>query len=187
MQNSVPELQALKEQILALKASLTRLTAGVGDERLLVRPNPGTWSAAECLDHLNITGRESVVLVDEAIENLETERSKSGGPFRPRLLVRLFIRATEPPARFKTKTGAAFLPPALLEPSIVKSEFLTLQDAFLGQLERMNGLDITGVKVRSPFARWLRYTLYEWLLVLLAHERRHLWQAERALENHPKV
>ena len=50
----------------------------------------------------------------------------------------------------------------------------------------MNGLDITGVKVRSPFARWLRYTLYEWLLVLLAHERRHLWQAERVLENLPK-
>ena len=182
MQNPAPELQTLKEQILAVKESSARLTAGVSNERLLARPNPGTWSAAECLDHLNITGRESVVLVDEAIATLEARNLKSDGPFRPRLLVRLFIRATEPPARFKTKTGAAFLPPALLEPSAVKNGFLALQNEFLGQLERMNGLDITSVKVRSPFARWLRYTLYEWLLVLLAHERRHLWQAERALE-----
>ena len=120
MQSSAPELQALREQILAVKESFTRLTVGVSDERLLARLNSGAWSAAECLDHLNITGLESVVLVDEAVATLEAGNLKSDGPFRPRLLVRLFVRATEPPARFKTKTGAAFLPPALLEPSAVK-------------------------------------------------------------------
>ena len=129
MQSSAP-VQALSEQVLAAKASFMRLTAGVGDERLLARPSPGAWSAAECLDHLNITGRESVVLVDKAIAELEAKSLKSDGPFRPRLLVRLFIQATEPPARFKARTGAAFSPPVGLEPEAVKSEFLAYIPSF---------------------------------------------------------
>ncbi len=181
VQTLAPELQALKNQILALEERAARLTAGVSDEALLRRPASGTWSIAECLDHLNITGRRSVALVDKAAAELRAKNLRSGGPFRPRLFVKLFIRATEPPARFKTKTGAAFVPGAL-EPDAVKREFLALQKEFLRQLEALNGLELSRARVRSPFAGWLSYTLYEWLLVLLAHERRHLWQAEKALE-----
>jgi hypothetical protein len=37
--------------------------------------------------------------------------------------------------------------------------------------------------VRSPFAP-VRYTPLEWALVVAAHGRRHLWQAEQALRGH---
>ena len=177
-----PELQALKNQIEALEERFARLVVGVSDEKLLERPAPDAWSAAECLDHLNITGRRSVALVDEAVRELEAKNLKSDGPFRLRLFVKLFLRTVEPPARLKTRTGAAFSPPAGLEPEAVKREFSALQKEFLGELEALNGYDLNRVRVRSPFARWLRYTLFEWLTVLLAHERRHLWQAERALD-----
>jgi hypothetical protein len=43
----------------------------------------------------------------------------------------------------------------------------------------MDGLDVTTIRVTSPFNASLRYSAYSALHILAAHERRHLWQAER--------
>ena len=46
----------------------------------------------------------------------------------------------------------------------------------------MDGLDITRIRVTSPFNTSLRYSAYSALHILAAHERRHLWQAENVRE-----
>ena len=42
------------------------------------------------------------------------------------------------------------------------------------------GQDVNGIV--SPFDGRLRYNLYSCLTILPAHQHRHLWQAERVLE-----
>ena len=44
------------------------------------------------------------------------------------------------------------------------------------------GVDLGRARVRSPFFRLLRTSADESFRILLAHNRRHLWQARRALE-----
>jgi hypothetical protein len=42
-----------------------------------------------------------------------------------------------------------------------------------------SGIESTSVRFRNPFVPLLRFTVGTGLLVINAHDRRHLWQAER--------
>jgi hypothetical protein len=55
---------------------------------------------------------------------------------------------------------------------------------FVDRLRQANGLDLARAKVRSPTYAWLRFSLGSGFALMLAHERRHLWQA-RNVVNHP--
>jgi hypothetical protein len=54
-----------------------------------------------------------------------------------------------------------------------------LQGELLVRLERGAGLALDRQPVVSAFNARLRYNLYAAFCVLTAHQRRHLWQAER--------
>lgn len=43
-------------------------------------------------------------------------------------------------------------------------------------------LPLDRIKIASPFDRRFKYNLFSFFHILLAHERRHLWQAERVKE-----
>jgi len=47
---------------------------------------------------------------------------------------------------------------------------------------RSGAIDLEKIKIRSPFAEKLKYSVYSAFRVLPVHQRRHLWQAERALD-----
>ncbi len=59
-------------------------------------------------------------------------------------------------------------------------EFETVQAELSKRLAAANEIDISRLKVRSPFSSPMRYNLLATFSVIAAHERRHLWQAERA-------
>jgi hypothetical protein len=44
-------------------------------------------------------------------------------------------------------------------------------------------LDLNRIRFHNPFIGLLRFTVGTGLLVITAHNRRHLWQAERILES----
>ncbi len=48
-------------------------------------------------------------------------------------------------------------------------------------LVEADGLQLDAIRVASLFNARVRYNLLSYFLVTLAHERRHLWQAEQAL------
>jgi hypothetical protein len=102
---------------------------------------------------------------------------------RADLMGRLLAWLLEPPSRVKTKTPPAFVPVA----DLPKADGLAAWDrahATLADLvARARGAPIDRVKIVSPFdpRGKLKYSVYSALLILAAHERRHLWQASRAL------
>jgi hypothetical protein len=57
--------------------------------------------------------------------------------------------------------------------------FLHVQDRFLIQIERADGLDLRRVKVPTPITKLLKMSLGSTLAQVAAHERRHLEQARR--------
>src|SRR6059036_2350703 len=165
------ELEDDLRQIAAVKAEAQRLLAGRSGAEFNRRPAPGRWSAAECLDHLNAI-RKVLPAIDRTIAGARARGLRSDGPFRYGWFTRWMIRAFEP----------AHEP---LAASAVLREFLSLRDELAARVRAADGLDLKRAIVVSPVSRFVRMPLGGYLAFLLAHDRRHLWQARAALGSGP--
>ena len=85
----------------------------------------------------------------------------------------------EPPVRVRVKTPAPFAPPRVDPMPDVLERFDYLQGELLQRLDRGNGLALDRQKVTSPFNARVKYNLFSTFRIITAHQRRHLWQAER--------
>lgn len=165
-------------------------------EEMRWAPGPGRWSVAECLDHLVRTGEAYLPRLDDAIAGGRREGRTGEEPFRRTLLGRWIPGMVEPPpglrvpapARIRPRTtevgaadeGRSGGPPG---PATALPRFLSLRGRLGRRLEAADGLDLGRVRVSSPFLPFLRLDLDSTFRFLAAHERRHLWQAERVRES----
>ena len=181
-----PELQDRQRQFSEAKETARALAGGLTDEQFNWRPEPGRWSIAECLDHLNTTGSKLLPGMDAAIERARERERTGSGPFRYGWLSRWFIRANAPlPADGKgMKTPKLYKPTADQLVGRVLPAFVELQDQLIERLRAANGLDLARVKVASPVTKLLRISLGAWFAATAAHQERHLEQARRVRE-HP--
>lgn len=143
------------------------------------RPARGGWSIAECFIHLNLTSRAFLPLLREAIRSGRAQKLESEGPFRLDLTGRLLCWVIEPPYRMRVKTSEPFEPRAVEPAEKVMAEFDALQRELTHCVWEANGLALNQLKVQSPFAKKVKYSLYSTFCIIPAHERRHLWQAEQ--------
>jgi len=60
-------------------------------------------------------------------------------------------------------------------------EFASLQSKLAEQLTAARGIDLMKIKIVSPFDKRVRYNVYSAFRIVIAHQRRHLWQAEQAI------
>lgn len=163
-----------------------RFAGGTGERLFMTRPAPGRWSPAECFDHLVQFNRGYHSEMSRAEERISSLPEHARAAFRPRFIARLVIRFFEPPYRMKVKTLRPFHPGenADLEPDGVMEKYLETHARFAGQLERAAGrrLDLEEVRVSHPIFGWLKMSLADCYGIILAHQRRHLWQAEQVAE-----
>ena len=172
-----------------LASEFQELITGVDDlvrrtdpAQLNRRPADGGWSAAECIDHLNVSARLYLEPLQEAIAEARRVGRIGNRPDGRTLFGRLVAWTMEPPPRFTMKTYGALEPGTELAPEALAREFETLHRTLIAELESAAGLDRKRVKVRSLLERRLKLSLDDWFAFIAAHARRHLWQAERALE-----
>ena len=153
------------------------------DGRLFtVRPTPGSWSAAECLSHLSISTEMFLPVLTQALEDARRRGLTSTRKPTMDLLGRVLRWFLEPPIRQRVKTGAPFVPRSVRAKAEAFGEFASLQSKLTEILTSARGLDLQKVKIVSPFDKRVKYNLYSAFRILAAHQRRHLWQAEQAVE-----
>jgi hypothetical protein len=121
--------------------------------------------------------------LDEAIAQAIRRGMYGEGPFSYNVFGRFFTAAMEPPARFRVATPRAFQPPVGRRRAEVMAAFRAYQVQFVDRLRQANGLDLARAKVRSPLYAWLRFSLGSGFALMLAHERRHVWQAQNVTAN----
>lgn len=63
--------------------------------------------------------------------------------------------------------------------TLALGEFLSLQDQLEKRMTQADGLDLGRVRVSSPISRSIKMSLGQSFALVLAHERRHLWQARQ--------
>jgi len=174
-----PELVQLKQELLDARERARKVAEGLKPDHWGMRPPAGGWSIAECLMHLNTTSERYIPIIDEATRALRSRGLNPSGALRRDLVGWLLCTMVEPPVRVRVKTPAAFVPPRVDPMPEVLERFDYLQGELLQRLDRGNGLALDRQKVTSPFNARVRYNLYSNFRIITAHQRRHLWQAER--------
>jgi len=97
------------------------------------------------------------------------------------MIGRLLKWFLEPPIRKRVSTTAPFVPRSVRAKAEAFGEFSTLQSKLLDLVQDARELDLKKMKIVSPFDRRVKYNVYSAFRILVAHQRRHLWQAEQAV------
>ncbi|NNF58700.1 MAG: DinB family protein [Rhodothermaceae bacterium] len=146
------------------------------------KPDATSWSVAECLVHLNTANAPYAAAIRERI----AEGGPQGqGPFRYGWFARMFVKSIAPEGTLKMKTAPSMNPKASQhDKAAVLDEFNAINATLLEQVERAEGLDVSKIRIASPFLKAMRLPVGAFLEALAGHELRHLRQAQRVTE-HP--
>ena len=166
-------------ELAAAAADAQAIAAGLDDATGRARPADGGWSVAECLTHLAATTRVYLPVLNGAIARAHGGGRVSDRPFRLGIVGRWMVATMEPPVHRRLSAPRTIVPPSDVPLADALRDFLTTQDELRRCVSAAAGLDLAGVRVRSPLAPILRLSLGTCFAVITAHERRHLWQARR--------
>jgi hypothetical protein len=154
------------------------LLVGLTPEQFTIQPEAGKWSVAECILHLNVTAAVMQRLMESAMAQGRQDKKLGPGPFHIGLKGRLLIWIAEPPPKFRIPAPPHLRPPARIDdPERLLPDFLKAQDEWERLMRESAGLSLSKIKVGkrlSPFRAKLAAG-FPWMM---AHQRRHLLQAE---------
>jgi hypothetical protein len=156
------------------------LAARLDDVVLMRRPAPASWSVAENLEHLSATAatfaRRIRRRLDASTVSDRVSREKTS------IVGRVWLSLVEPPARVRLKVPAAALQPGEIgSRDTLLARFAETHGTLIALLDESDAYDRMRLRIPSAFAKRITVTLYDGFVVLAAHGRRHLWQAERAV------
>ena len=154
------------------------LVDGLSADQLTRRPDPGKWSIADCLAHLNLTASVVQPFIAKGIAKGKREKRLGQGPFKLGVRGRVLVWIAEPPPKFRMPAPKAVAPPvSIQQPSQILADFMKFQDEWQRLWNAADGLDMAAVNIGpllSPFRCHLSAS-FPWMM---AHQRRHLLQAE---------
>lgn len=176
---SLHQLEVLVAEIQDITHRSRHLAAQWPEATLESRVSPGSWSVAECLDHLAQSACAFLPALTDAIAAappLTTNRRLRTG-----VLASLFIGNLQPPYRIRLKVLPQ-LEPQCHDFATAWRRFEESQARLLETIHSASGLAIDKVSIKSPVYARIRYNVYGALRMLIAHEHRHLWQIEQILK-----
>ena len=179
------QLAALVGSLEAAQGKLRSLADKVSDSKWNQHPASQAWSAADCVEHLNMTSRAYVPLVREAVNRARLMNAPPTDSYHMDFAGRVMtfmMRPLKHIGRFKigkVKTTGPFTPRGGQSREQLLSDFVRLQSELISLIRSADGLPIDQVKVQSPFGK-MRYNAYSALEIVAQHEHRHLQQAEEA-------
>lgn len=177
------------------------LVASLSDAELNTPPAPGSWSVAQCLDHLVRTGAPLLPGLTAAVDRLQHQGRRAAGPYDLGRVGRFFALSQRPDGRpMKTPplyrpaisaptgaggtSGPAAAPvsaaPTPDAPVGAPAAFDTLCHAYADLAARADGFALSSLRVASPALGLLRLNVAAWMETTLLHTQRHLAQAHRA-------
>jgi hypothetical protein len=177
----ISNLQKQTEEILAKAISEYQM---MGSVKMLKQPEENKWSAAQCLEHLNSYRRYYLPQIERAIKTAKTHNSLPDEQFTPGWLGNYFTNLMLPKEgkQMKMKAPKEHQPIADLDSDKVISEFIDQQEKLVELLEQAREINLNKARVPISIAKFIKLKLGDVFGFLIAHNQRHILQAERALE-----
>ena len=167
-------------------AQAEALVDGLTESSLNWQPECGeSWSIGQCLEHLAGTNRLYLAAMRDAVERNEDQIPKGSGVYQVAgWPSRYFIESMEPPPKRKFRAFRKITPrPSGYQGDVVLAGFQTAQQNLAEFISKCGGMDLGSIRFRNPFLKGVRLTVSSGLLLIGAHNRRHLWQAENVKKN----
>ena len=170
--------EQLAAEFFELDGRFSKLLQDRSPEQVTWRPARGAWSVAECIEHVALTNSKYVASIKAATGNRLPSQTSADRPLTTAgWFSAFFLKVIGPQA--KTKMRA----PQVTRPSSVNPEE-ALQN-LLGTHQQIRDLlaspsqpDLNRVRFKNPFVPLFRFTIASGILIMAAHGRRHLLQAE---------
>lgn len=175
-------LDTLYQQTETLLDKAVREWQNMPPQKLNVEPAPGSWSAAQCLAHLNAYGDYYLPAIEKAIQQAKQAGSTPAVEFRSSWLGAYFTKLMQPDSKTKMKSPANAIPPTFLNPAEALAQFIDQQERMLKLIDAARTVNLNEVRIPISIAQWIRLKLGDTFGFYIAHHRRHVLQAERALE-----
>ena len=155
------DIRKLEDQYDANERDARLLVNDLSEKLGTWHADAGSWSVAECLDHLATTNR--IYLETMRVPATQALNSKRRGARRasPGLVGRLICYSLEPPVKSRSKGKA----PAIIRPRMAVpladafSAFTSSQAELRAFVREYADIDFSGVMFPNPFIKWLRLSL----------------------------
>jgi DinB superfamily len=155
-----------------------RLVEGLTDLEINWQANLGkTWSIAQCLDHLAKTNTLYTEAIRAAVHEVPPGKWPREDAIQPGWFERQFINSMDAPPRRKFRAPKKAVPANYKTREEVLTAFSESHQQIRSLLAECVSIDLNGVHFKNPFIRLVRFTVGTGLLLIAAHERRHLLQA----------
>lgn len=179
----IAELEGYSDQLLSVRQDATGLMSGLSDAQFNWQPESGRWSMAGCFDHLNKSAAQLFIpKIDAAIATARARNLSRNGPFAYSAFERWCVTTNDAPPKMRFKAPKAVQPSPLLSVNDVRLQFLHWQDELSNRLRAADGLDLARAKEKSPIPL-VKWSLGAFIQLMLAHERRHTFQARQVRQN----
>lgn len=176
------ELPSLIDEAQAIAEEAEKTFGHLSTEQLNWKPNADRWSVAQCFDHLIVINRGYFPRIREIADGKYEPSIKERLPLLPRVFGSLILKAVQPQARRKFKADRRFQPATSELGGDIIAKFKAHQGEVVQLMKKTNRLNLRRIIVTSPVASFAPYSLLDAYKILLAHERRHMAQAQRVME-----
>lgn len=180
------QLAELVESLESAQGRIRRLSDRLPEVTWTRKPERDAWSPADCVEHLNITSRAYLPRLKDALAEARQLHKSPGSKYKKDMIGRAFAFVVGPRRLIgklrlpKVKTLNGFVPKGGHSRTELLSEFVRLQGDLITVVRSAEGLPIDQVKVVSPFGEKVAYNAYSALVIVAAHQHRHIDQAEAA-------
>lgn len=181
MEYKFNSVEDASNRFLEIKSIAKEYFQNISVEVLNRKPGADKWSAAECLEHLNITSRGYLQNIPKEIA-AGTNTEVKIGEYKPRLLIRKFAELSGPDSKIKISSPKILIAESSNLTNSVVEDFIKNQDKFISIINRVNMNLLREIKVTWPVMKFVKLQLGEVLIMTIAHQLRHLNQAKRAIK-----
>lgn len=151
------------------------------DEVTLNSPSAtGGWSIAQCLQHLNTYGEYYLPLINSSL--LQAESCLPSQQLKPGLLGNYFTNLMEPQGKTnKMKAAKLHVPGTINNPHTVIAHFIQQQETLLNYLRLAKTKNINRSTIPVSVFKLIKLNTADVFRFMVAHNQRHILQAQRNL------
>lgn len=175
--------ELLINELLALNTTLRNLATSYlnhSEELLNTKPTPESWSALECIEHLN---RYGAFYLPEIERRLSANKKPASTFFKSGVLGNYFANSMKPKDKLnKMKTFKNMNPSGSQLDKQVITTFIDQCNTLEQLLEQARTHNLQKVKTAISISTLLKLRLGDTFRFFLYHNERHWKQAERAMK-----